>query len=101
MSIDTIRETIDEIQEIKWLIDDGPAHPKLTEAQTRLTNIKSTLSTYADEIRRECADKATAWLAELHGEVPDPTLPWSSKLMWVRALQVSTLTAAIMGKEET
>ena len=58
MSIDTIRETIDEIQEIKWLIDDGPAHPKLTEAQTRLTNIKSTLSTYGDEIRRECAENA-------------------------------------------
>lgn len=52
-----------------------------------------------EAIRRECADRAEKWLTELHGEVPDPALPWSKKLMRMRALQVSTLRAAILGAE--
>lgn len=42
--IDTVREALDEIQKIKWLIDEGPAHVKLTEAQDRLTKLKAALS---------------------------------------------------------
>lgn len=52
--IDTVREAIDEIQKIKWLIDEGPAHEKLTEAQTRLTALKAALSAIDTKaIRRE------------------------------------------------
>ena len=40
-----VKDLINEIQEIKWLIDEGPAHVKFTEAQTRLTKIKEVLST--------------------------------------------------------
>lgn len=39
-----IREAIDEIQAIKWLIDEGPAHVKLTEAQVRLADLKDSLA---------------------------------------------------------
>jgi len=60
--VDIMREAVDEIQRIKWLIDEGPAHKKLTEAQTRLTNLKATISAIDSEaIRREFWD-------ELHAE---------------------------------
>lgn len=49
----SINELTEEIQKIKWLIDEGPAHVKLTEAQTKLTELKVFVSTYDDAIRRE------------------------------------------------
>jgi len=61
-NIDTVREAIDEIQNIKWIIDEGPAHVKLTEAQDRLTKLKASLSAIdSDAIRRKFWD-------ELHAE---------------------------------
>lgn len=68
--IDTVREAIDEIQNIKWLIDEGPAHVKLTEAQVRLTELKAALSAIDPKAIRtkvlmEAADRAVAWQVNL------------------------------------
>lgn len=52
MSVYTIKEAIDEIQKIKWLIDEGPAHVKLTDAQTRLSELKVDLSTIEEDLVR-------------------------------------------------
>lgn len=113
MSIDTARKTIDEIQEIKWLIDEGSAHIKLTEAQTRLTALKEALAALPtiapDAIRREvfdellCAAKATlratdrvsfAWKVGKCG-------PLSPKSCYVPdiARALDRLRAAILGAE--
>lgn len=50
--VDTMHEAVDAIQRIKWLIDEGPAHEKLTEAQVRLTNLKTILSSINPEAIR-------------------------------------------------
>ena len=56
---DIMLMAMEEIQNIKWLIDEGPAHVKLTEAQTQLTKLKTTLSAIDPEaIRREVLAKA-------------------------------------------
>ncbi len=51
-----IEALIKEVQEIKWLIDEGPAHVKLTEAQTRLTDLKAALATIDPEAIRPSED---------------------------------------------
>lgn len=48
----TSKEIVDEIQGIKWLIDEGPAHVKLTEAQTRLTQLKDAIPIAIDDAIR-------------------------------------------------
>lgn len=45
MNIDTILKALDELQNIVWVIEEGPAHVKLTEAVTRLVALKDTIAT--------------------------------------------------------
>jgi hypothetical protein len=100
LKICTIYEVLGEIQQLKWLIDEGPAHEKLTESQSRLTALKDTLSTIEpDEIRRECDAKYEPIFRWLFGEEGDfPESKPGHRYNWRKQLREKL--AAIVGKDE-
>jgi len=108
--IDEMHRVLEDIQEIKWLIDEGPAHAKLTEAQVRLTELKAAISAIDPEaIRaearaealREAAERANQWLVEQTSTI-DPAIASTNGGKWLlrlREKQQASLRAAILADE--